>query len=91
VSPKDAGLAHHPLRSVSGGTPDDNARMLRSVLGGERGALRDFTLLNAAAGLLACGLAGDLAGGVARAADAIDSGGALAKLDRFIEVSNATG
>jgi anthranilate phosphoribosyltransferase len=91
VSPSDAGLALHPLPSVGGGTPEDNARMLRSVLGGERGALRDFTLLNAAAGLIACGLAVDFAGGVAKATGAIDSGGALAKLERFIEVSNATG
>ena len=91
VSPQDAGLAHHPLASVGGGTPEDNARMLRSVLGGQRGALRDFTLLNAAAGLMAYGLAADFADGVATAAAAIDSGGALAKLERFIQVSNATG
>ncbi len=91
VSPSDAGLASHPLSSVGGGTPEDNARMLRSVLGGEPGALRDFTLLNAAAGLLACGLAGDFADGVAMAADAIDNGAANKKLDRFIEVSHAAG
>jgi anthranilate phosphoribosyltransferase len=91
VSPADAGLPSHPLSSVGGGTPEDNARMLRSVLGGEAGALRDFTLLNAAAGLLAFGLAGDFADGVAMAADAIDNGAANKKLDRFIEVSNATG
>jgi anthranilate phosphoribosyltransferase len=89
VSPADAGLTPHPLSAVGGGTPEENARMLRSTLGGERGALRDFTLLNAAAGLLAFDLAGDFAEGVAMVAGAIDSGGALEKLDRFIEVSNA--
>ena len=91
VSPSDAGLASHPLSSVGGGTPEDNARMLRSVLGGEPGALRDFTLLNAAAGLLAFGIARDFADGVENAASAIDTGGAQEKLDRFIEVSNAAG
>jgi anthranilate phosphoribosyltransferase len=91
VSPPDAGLTIHPLSSVAGGMAEDNARMLRSVLDGERGALRDFTLLNATAGLLAYGLAADLADGVTKAARAIDDGGALAKLERFIEVSNATG
>jgi len=91
VSPADAGLASHPLSSVGGGTPEDNARMLRSVLGGEPGALRDFTLLNAAAGLLAFGIARDFADGVENAASAIDTGGAQEKLDRFIEVSNAAG
>ena len=63
--------------------------MLRSVLGGETGALRDFTLLNAAAGLIAFGLARDFTEGVERGASAIDSGEALDKLERFIEVSNA--
>jgi anthranilate phosphoribosyltransferase len=91
VSPSDAGLASHPLSSVGGGTPEDNARMLRSVLGGEPGALRDFTLLNAAAGLLAFGIARDFADGVENAASAIDNGAASKKLDRFIEVSNAAG
>jgi anthranilate phosphoribosyltransferase len=90
VSPADAGLTPHPLSEVGGGTPEENARMLRSTLGGERGPVRDFTLLNTAAGLLAFDLAGDFAEGVATAAGAIDSGGALEKLDRFVEVSNAT-
>ena len=88
-SPGDAGLATHPLSSVIGGTAEDNAFMLRSVLGGEPGALRDFTLLNASAALLAFDLARDLIGGVRQAAEAIDSGGALGKLERFVEVSNA--
>jgi len=90
VSPSDAGLASHPLSSVSGDTPEGNARMLRSVISGERGPLRDFTLLNAAAGLIAFGLAADFAEGVAKAAEAIDSGVALQKLESFVEASNAT-
>jgi anthranilate phosphoribosyltransferase len=90
ITPSDAGLAVHLLSSVSGGTAEENARMLRSVLGGEPGALRDFTLLNAAAALLAFDLASDLVEGAAKAMNAIDSGGALEKLDRFIEVSNAS-
>ena len=91
ITPSEAGLTAHPLSSVSGGTPDDSARMLRSVLGGGPGALRDFTLINAAAGLIAFGLVDNFADGVAKAASAIDSGAALDKLDRFVEVSNATG
>jgi anthranilate phosphoribosyltransferase len=90
ISPAEAGLAHHPLPSVSGGSPEENARMLRAVVGGEGGAPRDFTLLNAAAGLIAFGLASDFAEGVAVAAGSIDSGRALEKLEGFIEVSNAT-
>ncbi|MGA2286258.1 MAG: anthranilate phosphoribosyltransferase [Dehalococcoidia bacterium] len=91
TAPSKAGLAAHPLSEVGGGTAEENAGMLRSVLGGDHGALRDFTLLNAAAGLVACGLAGDFGEGVEKGASGIDSGKAMNKLERFIEVSNATG
>jgi anthranilate phosphoribosyltransferase len=89
VAPSDAGLATHPLSSLAGGSPEENARMLRAVLGGERGALRDFTLLNAAAGLIAYSLASDFKEGVDKGASAIDSGEALRKLECFIEATNA--
>ena len=91
IVPSDAGLPAHPLSAVVGGTAAENAESLRSVLGGQRGALRDFTLLNAAAALLAFGLVADLKVGVKKAAAAIDNGGAREKLERFIEVSNAAG
>lgn len=87
----DAGVGSHSLGSLKGGGPAENALMLRSVLDGERGPLRDFTLLNAAGALVAFGLADSIAGGVEKAADAIDSGSALAALDRFLEVSNELG
>ncbi len=89
LAPSEAGLPTHPLSSLAGGSPDDNAKMLRAVLGGERGALRDFTLLNAAAGLVASGMANDFREGVEKGASAIDTGEALRKLERFIEVTNA--
>ncbi|MCI0778252.1 MAG: anthranilate phosphoribosyltransferase, partial [Chloroflexi bacterium] len=64
---------------------------LRAVLSGERGPLRDFTLINAAAALVAGDLASDLKEGVPIAAKSIDSGAALEKLDAFVRVSNETG
>lgn len=91
LTPADAGVDSHPLESLRGGGPAENALMLRSVLEGERGPLRDFTLLNAAAGLVAFGLAGTIAEGAKKAAEAVDSGAALAKLCRFVEVSNQLG
>ncbi|MFC0083075.1 anthranilate phosphoribosyltransferase, partial [Aciditerrimonas ferrireducens] len=48
---------------------------------------RDVVLLNAAAGLLVAGRVADLADGLARAAEAVDSGAAAATLDRLVEVS----
>ncbi|MDI6857398.1 MAG: anthranilate phosphoribosyltransferase [Dehalococcoidia bacterium] len=91
LTPADGGLDSHPPGSLKGGRPSDNALSLRSVLEGERGPLRDFTLLNAAAGLAALGMVQTIAEGVAKAAEAIDSGAASAKLRGFVEVSNELG
>ena len=88
VSPADAGLSTHPAESLRGGTPAENASMLRAVLNGEKGPLRDFTLFNSAAGLVAFGHAQTLAEGVRLGAESIDSGAAAKVVDRFVEVSN---
>jgi anthranilate phosphoribosyltransferase len=71
-----------------GGDVATNAALLYDVLTGVPGARRDIVLFNAAAALVAAGLAGDLKQGVALGAEAIDSGQAaatLAKLRRFGE------
>lgn len=91
LTPADGGLDSHPLDSCRGGRPSENALSLRFVLEGERGPLRDFTLLNAAAGLAALGLAETISEGVRKAAEAIDSGAALDRLRAFVEVSNELG
>ena len=64
------------------------AAALRAVLEGTPGPYRDIVLLNAAAALIVGGLAANLAGGVTRAAAAIDSGAALKALDRLVAISN---
>jgi anthranilate phosphoribosyltransferase len=84
LTPQDAGLEPVPLTAVCSSDPQQNARLLRSLLAGERGPLRDFVLLNAGAALLAAELAGDLREGVALAAEAIDSGAAARKLEQFV-------
>lgn len=86
--PSEAGLETHRLEDVRGGSPEENAARLRTLLAGEPGPLRDFALLNAAAGLLAYDLVPTLREGVRVAARAIDSGAALEKLERFVEVTN---
>ena len=78
----------NPVRASTGGSAEENAAAMRRVLSGEGGPLRDFTLLNAAAGLVAAGRAVELLDGVAIAAESIDSGAALEKLDAFVSVSN---
>jgi len=89
LDPVELGLDRAPVASVSGGTAQDNAAIIRSVLDGETGPRRDIVVLNAAAGLAAAGLASDVAGGLTLATDAIDSGRAAAALGKLIEVSNA--
>lgn len=86
--PSEAGVGTHRLEDLRGGTPEVNAVRLRSVLGGEPGPLRDFVLVNAAAALVAFDLASSIREGVRVAAHAIDSGAALEKLERFVEVTN---
>ncbi len=89
ISPEDAGLQPHDISYLRGGTPDQNAKELRLVLEGVPGPLRDFTLINAGAALIAWGAATDLRAGVALAGESIDSGAAIAKLDQFIEATNS--
>jgi len=88
VRPGDAGIAEAPIKELIGGSPEDNAKILRSILGGDQGPARDVVLLNAGAALIAAGKVKNLKLGVAMAAQSIDSGKASGALDRLIEVSN---
>jgi anthranilate phosphoribosyltransferase len=86
ITPEMAGLPRATLDQIVGGDVKTNAALLYDVLTGIPGARRDIVLLNAAAGLVAAGLAGDLKEGVKLGAEAIDSGEAaatLAKLQQF--------
>ncbi len=87
-SAPDFGLPAHPLASVLGGDAVMNAEMLRAVLGGVEGPVRDFTLMNSAAALYVAGLVDELPAGVERAAEGIDSGRAREVLEQYISLSN---
>jgi anthranilate phosphoribosyltransferase len=65
-----------------------NARIVRGILEGEKGPRRDVVLLNAAYALVAAGKAADPAEGVRLAAEAIDSGLALVKLEDLISITH---
>ena len=88
VTPEMAGLTRTKLEDFIGGDVETNRALLYDVLTGIPGARREIVLLNAAAALVAAGLAVDLKQGVVMGAEAIDSGEAaatLAKLRRFGE------
>jgi anthranilate phosphoribosyltransferase len=89
VTPEDAGLPRASPGDIQGGDAETNAAAMRAMLGGERGPFRDIVLFNAAGALLVAGRAKDLADGVAIAADAIDTGRALATLAKLVAISHA--
>ena len=89
--PEDLGLKRVPLDQLKGGDAAHNAAITKDVLEGRPGPARDAVLLNAAAALTAAGLAKDLLGGLALAAESIDRGLALAKLDSLIATARELG
>ncbi len=89
VSPEDAGLPTAPAEGIRGGTPDENAAILRKIFRGVHGPTRDVVLLNAAAALVAADVAKDLETGARLAADVIDSGVAAKKLEDWVETTQS--
>nr|MBC7245106.1 anthranilate phosphoribosyltransferase [Chloroflexota bacterium] len=85
LDPVDLGLPRARLSDVRGGTPEVNVHITQEVLAGKKGAARDIVLLNVAATLVLGGAVRNLREGVARAAEAIDSGAAACKLQELIE------
>jgi anthranilate phosphoribosyltransferase len=91
VHPADFGLTKATPESLRGGDAAKNASIVRAVLSGDAGPQRDVVLLNAGAALFVAGQAETVKDGIATAAAAIDSGGALAVLNELIAVSNSGG
>ncbi len=89
ISPEDLGLSRDSLDNIKGSTPADNAASVRHILGGAAGPQRDVVLMNAAAAIMAGGRAKTLQEGARSAAEAIDSGSALAKLDYLVKFSQS--
>jgi anthranilate phosphoribosyltransferase len=89
IHPEDAGLPVHPFESILGGSPEDNGKAFRALLDGEKGAYRDAVLLNASAALLVAGIVTSLRDGAALAAESIDTGAALAKVQGLAAVTSA--
>ena len=91
INPADFGLAKTGVSEIKGGTPEENASILRRVLNGEKGPARDVVVLNAAAAIYAGDRASDLKEGLRLAEAAIDNGQAKEKLEGLIELSHKLG
>lgn len=87
ITPEELGVNRASIEDIKGGTASENAGMLRDVLKGKEGPRCDVVLLNAAAGLVAGDVVGNLAEGVELARKTIDNGRALQKLEELIRVS----
>lgn len=88
IAPEDFGFERCTKDDLKGGTPEENAKITREILGGAKGHKRNAVLMNAGAALYIGGKAETLKDGIALAAEIIDSGKALETLDKLIKVSN---
>jgi len=89
ITPADFGFQTAAREAILGADKDVNAGITLDILRGEKGPKRDMVLLNSAAALIVSGLANDFSAGIAQAADAIDSGKALAKLQQVVRLTQS--
>jgi anthranilate phosphoribosyltransferase len=80
VAPEEFGVARAPLEAILGGTAAENAALIRRILEGEAGPERDIVVVNAAAALVAAGVADNFREGAGLASFVISSGAASEKL-----------
>ena len=85
--PASVGIERGTLAGLKGGSAEDNAAITTKLFDGEKSPARDAVALNAGIALVAADIASDIAEGLARAIEAIDSGRAKATLEKFRTVS----
>ena len=88
ICPEDFGFERCSKQDLQGGTPEENAKITRDILSGQKGHKRNAVLMNAGAALYIGGKAQSMKEGIDMAADLIDSGKAMETLEKFIELSN---
>jgi anthranilate phosphoribosyltransferase len=89
IDPQGLGLTAAPREALAGGDLPANAAAILAVLDGAPGPSRDVVVLNAAAAVVAADVGADLAEGIERSREAIDSGAARSTLRRLVAVSQA--
>ncbi len=88
VTPEEFGLKRVALADLKGGNAAENAEMMRALLAGAKGPLRDVVLFSSAAALVIAEKARDLPEGMARAAEVIDRGRAAEALAKLVAITN---
>jgi anthranilate phosphoribosyltransferase len=93
--PRELGVEYAPIEAITGGDASYNAAVTLDILSGRRSPARDAVLLNAAAAIAAfdaqfeLSITEQLRQGLSKAAAAVDSGSALALLQRWVELSQS--
>ncbi len=88
LNPTQFGLPLHTLKNIQVDNADQSKAMILNVLNGQAGAARDIVLLNAGAAIYVAGIVESLQAGITKAAEVIDSGAALAKLEALKRETN---
>lgn len=88
ITPEQFGFERCKKEDLVGGSPEENAKITRDILNGEKGHKRNAVLMNAGAAFYIGGKAETMEEGVKLAAEIIDSGEALKTLEKVIEISN---
>jgi len=89
IEPEDFGLWRNKIEYIRGGNKEENAKITLSILRGEKGPRREIVLMNSAAALIVAGKTEDFKLAFSMAADSVDSGRALRKLEEVKRVSNS--
>jgi anthranilate phosphoribosyltransferase len=91
LDPGNFGVRVATLTDLKGGDAAENRDIARAILSGEKGPHRDIVLVNASAALVAAGRAADFLEGMTLAAQSIDSGAAMAKVDQLARFTQSNG
>ncbi len=90
ITPGQFGIKRAEAKDLKGGTPQENAAIIRDILGGKQtGPKLDIVLLNAAAGLYVGGIAKNLEEGIVLARSIIKDGCALVKLEQLVRFTSS--
>jgi len=85
MTPEEFDFKRADLKDIVGGDARENAKIIRTILDGQKGPKRDMVLLNASAAFVASGLCDNFKDGIHIAEASIDSGKARNKLNQLIE------
>ncbi|WP_286272581.1 anthranilate phosphoribosyltransferase [Thalassotalea hakodatensis] len=92
ITPEDFGLSRYSLDDIKGGTPQENAEIIKQILSGNgEDAHNSAVIINCAALLYLHGKAHDLKAAASVAQQVLSSGEALTKLEQLVAISNQAG